>query len=110
MNMGTNAIASILRDLTKALDCFYEPSPFDIQRDEMLTREEVCNRLKIHSNTLKGWIKKGKFPEPLDINGTQRWPTSLINARIYEDNPQLREREHLMAEARRISENSGSAT
>ena len=107
--MGTNAIGDILRDLTKALDCFYDQLPFDIKRDEILTTDEVCERLKIHRNTLNGWIRKGTFPEPLNIAGQQRWTTSLINARIYEDNPQLREREHLMAEARRISEKSGAA-
>ncbi len=101
--MNPNAIASILRDLTKVLDCFYEPLPFDIKRDEMLTMDEVCQRLKIHRNTLVGWLKKGSFPEPIDVSGQKRWPTSMINARIYEDNPHLREKEYLMKQAQRIS-------
>ena len=101
--MGTNAITEILLDLTKALDNFSGQLPFDIKRDEMLTMDEVCHRLKVHRNTLTGWIKKGAFPEPLNIAGQQRWSTSLINSRIYEDNPQLRERENLMAQARKVS-------
>ncbi|MBO9497788.1 helix-turn-helix domain-containing protein, partial [Thalassotalea sp. G20_0] len=101
--MNQNAIANILRDLTKVLDCFYEPLPFDIKRDEMLTMDEVCHRLKIHRNTLRGWLKKGSFPAPIDVSGQQRWPTSMINARIYEDNPHLREQEYLMVQAQRIS-------
>lgn len=107
--MSTNAISDILFELTEALNKLSSQSSFDITRDEMLTMDEVCNRLKIHRNTLTGWIKKGAFPEPLNIAGQQRWSTSLINARIYEDNPQLREREYLMAEARRISEKTGAA-
>lgn len=102
--MRVNAIGDVLRDLTKILDCFVnEPLPFDIKRDEMLTMDEVCARLKITRVTLSAWMKAGKFPEALTIAGTKRWPTSLINSRIYEDNPQLRERENLMAQARKVS-------
>lgn len=107
--MSTTAIGDLLQELTDALNRFSSQLPFDIQRDEMLTMDEVCARLKIHRNTLNGWVKKGAFPEPISIGGQQRWSSSLINARIYEDNPQLREREHLMAEARRIAENTGAA-
>ena len=107
--MGTNAIGDILLELTQALNNISSQLPFDIKRDEMLTMDEVCLRLKIHRNTLTGWIKKGTFPEPINVSGQQRWSSSLINARIYEDNPQLREREHLMAEARRITKKSGAA-
>ena len=107
--MGTNAIGDILLELTQALNNITSQLPFDIKRDEMLTMDEVCHRLKVHRNTLTGWIKKGAFPEPLNIAGQQRWSTSLINAQIYEDNPKLREREYLMAEARRISEKAGAA-
>lgn len=107
--MSTNAISDILLELTQALNNISSQSSFDIARDEMLTMDEVCNRLKIHRNTLTGWIKKGLFPKPINVSGQQRWSSSLINARIYEDNPQLREREHLMAEARRITKKSGAA-
>ena len=107
--MGANAIGDILLELTQALNNISSQFPFDIKKDEMLTMDEVCHRLKVHRNTLTGWIKKGAFPEPLNIAGQQRWSTSLINARIYEDNPQLREREHLMDEARRITKKSGAA-
>lgn len=102
--MRKNAIEDILRDLTKVLDCFVDtPLPFDIKRDEMLTMDEVCARLKITRATLSAWLKSGKFPKALTIAGKKRWPTSLINARIYEDNPHLREREHLMIQAQKVS-------
>lgn len=107
--MSTNAISDILLELTQALNNISSQLPFDIKRDEMLTMDEVCLRLKIHRNTLTGWIKKGAFPEPINVGGQQRWSSSLINARIYEDNPQLRDREHLMAEALRITKKTSTA-
>lgn len=109
IKMSTTAIAEILRELSNALVPFDDLTPFDIRRDEMLTTKEVCSSLKIDRTTLYRWLNSGKFPEPININGKKRWPSSLINARIYEDNPQLREREHLMAEARRITKKSGAA-
>ena len=65
--------------------------------------DEVCARLKITRGTHTAWLKAGKFPEALTIAGKKRWPTSLINSRIYEDNPQLMEPENLMAQARKVS-------
>ena len=52
--MGTNAIGDILLELTQALNNISSQLPFDIKRDEMLTMDEVCLRLKIHRNTLTG--------------------------------------------------------
>ena len=104
--MDGNAIKAVIMEVVNAIkvDSY---QAFDIQRDEMLTMDDVCHRLKVHRNTLSGWLKSGKFPQPIIVCGQKRWSSSSINARLYEENPHLREREHLLAEARRISCNSG---
>ncbi len=100
--MDGNAISRLLSQLSEILKL--DPhQAFDIKHDEMLTMDELCQRLKIHRNTLSGWLKAGKFPKPVTICGQKRWPSSYVNASVYEENPQLREREHLIAEASRIS-------
>lgn len=90
-------------ELMHALNGYSKDGSFDIKTDEMLTKDEVCQRLKVTRNTLTNWVKRGDFPEALSIGGQQRWPCSLINARIMEDNPKLHERNRLIAEARRIT-------
>lgn len=109
--MDENAISSFLTELKKTIQVDYYQA-FDIQRDEMLTMDDVCNRLQVHRNTLSGWLKSGKFPKPITVCGQKRWSSSSINSAIYEENPHLREREHLLAEARRVScnDNHGSVS
>ncbi len=102
--MSHNAIGEILNELFQAIGQLADnPSTFDINQDKLLSTEDVCQQFRITRHTLNTWIKKGNFPAPISIGNVKRWPTSLINARIYEDNPQLRERENLMAQARKIS-------
>ena len=109
--MSRNAINEILNDLFQAIGQLAEPtSTFDINRDELLSTEEVCQRFRITRNTLNKWINKGQFPEPVFIGNVKRWPTSVINARIYEDNPQLRARENLMLQARRVAGSDATKT
>ena len=100
--MDANAIENLIKKLIQMVSDDTTQA-FDITRDEMLTMDEVCDRLKVHRNTLSAWIKAGKFPKSVSICGQKRWPSSSINSSVYEENPHLREREHLMAEARRIS-------
>lgn len=109
--MSRNAIGEILNDLFQAIGQLAEPtSTFDINRDELLSTEEVCQRFGITRTTLSNWIKKGEFPEPVFIGTVKRWPTSLINARIYEDNPHLRARENLMLQAKRVAGSDATKT
>ena len=109
--MDGNAIKAVVMEVVNAIkvDSY---QAFDIQRDEMLTMDDVCQRLQVHRNTLSGWIKSGKFPKPITICGQKRWSSSSINTTVYEENPHLRERDHLLAEARRVSCNTsqGSVT
>ena len=100
--MDANAISNFLKELTNAIQVDSYQA-FDIQRDEMLTMDDVCKRLQVHRNTLSGWLKTGKFPKPIMVCGQKRWSSSSINSAIYEENPHLRERDHLLAEARRVS-------
>lgn len=76
---------------------------FDIARDEILTADEVSTRLKFSKRALQEWIKQGKFPQPIQMGGKKVWTSSLINNYVYEENPQLRDRDRLLSEARRIS-------
>ncbi len=102
--MSRNAIGEILNDLFEAIGQLAEPtSTFDINRDELLNTDEVCQRFRITRTTLSKWIKKGDFPNPVFIGNVKRWPTSLINARIYENNPHLRARENLLLQAKRVA-------
>ncbi len=109
--MSRNAIGEILSDLFQAIGKLADDtSTFDISRDELLSLDDVCQRFRITRTTLNNWIKKGDFPEPVIIGNMKRWPTSLINARIYEDNPQLRARENLLLQARRVSGSDATKT
>ena len=105
--MDGHAIDSFMKQLTEVIKLQFETPDavrtVDIKRDEMLTMDEVCARFRIHRNTLTGWLKAKKFPSPIVICGQKRWPSSVINNCIYEENPHLHERDHLIAEARRIS-------
>ena len=100
--MDSNAIFQLLGQISEAIQQSTDPT-FDIKKDSMMTMDQVCHRIGVHRNTLFGWIKSGKFPQPIMVCGQKRWSSSSINQRIYEDNPHLRQQEHLMAEARRIS-------
>ncbi len=107
--MDANAINKLLSEIANVIKVDTHQA-FDIQRDEMLTMDDVCKRLQVHRNTLSGWLKSGKFPKPITVCGQKRWSSSSINTAIYEENPHLRERDHLLAEARRVScnDNQGS--
>lgn len=103
--MDGNAIHNLLSELADLIKINQDDShkAFDFQRDELLTADQVCERLQITTRTLNNRLKSGTVPEPLMVCGSRRWSSSSITKRVYEDNPQLRERDHLLAEARRIS-------
>ncbi|WP_145912582.1 helix-turn-helix transcriptional regulator [Endozoicomonas montiporae] len=72
----------------------------DIRIDEFLTRDEVCDRLKVTRETLRKRIRSGEFPEAVKVAGQERWPTSLINQHIYKTNHHLTASRDLRNEAR----------
>ena len=72
----------------------------DIRLDEFLTRDDVCDRLKITRETLRKRIRSGEFPEAVTVAGQERWPTSLINQHIYKTNRHLTASRDLRDEAR----------
>jgi predicted DNA-binding transcriptional regulator AlpA len=49
--------------------------------DNLLSKDEVCERLKISKATLDRYRKTGRFPEPTHEN-PNRWPSSLVAAYI----------------------------
>lgn len=40
---------------------------------ELLTKKQVAQALKIHIDTLRRWVKDGRFPPPAVIGGRPRW-------------------------------------
>ena len=47
--------------------------------DELLTREQLCERLQISKDTLYGLERVGKAPPKIKIGGTVRYPKSLLD-------------------------------
>ena len=44
-----------------------------------LNLDDITNSLKINEDTLRRWIKEGKFPRPLRVNDrTSLWSYALI--------------------------------
>ena len=39
------------------------------ESSDLVTFNQVANRLKIHRTTLHRWIKRGDFPKPVKLNG-----------------------------------------
>lgn len=110
--MDGNAIHNLLSELVDLIKINQDNShnAFDFQRDELLTADQVCDRLQITPRTLNNRLKTGTVPKPLIVCGSRRWSSFSITKRVYEDNPQLREHEHLLAEARRISCNNNQGS
>ncbi len=46
--------------------------------DALLTREEAAQRLAVSKRTLEREIARGKFPRPLKIGRSSRWPASDV--------------------------------
>lgn len=100
--MDGNATVVLLKQI---IDLLRQNSghAFNISKDEVLTLKELSQRLKISTSAIEQRVKSGKFPSPAYIGGKRMWTTSMINMHVYEENPHLRERDHLLAEARRIT-------
>ena len=48
-------------------------------KENYLNIDDITNSLKINEDTLRKWIKEGKFPQPLRINDrTTLWSYALI--------------------------------
>ena len=48
-------------------------------KENYLNIDDITNSLKISEDTLKEWIKAGKFPRPLRVNDrTTLWSYALI--------------------------------
>ena len=48
-------------------------------KENYLNIDDITNSLKISEDTLKEWIKAGKFPRPLRVNDrTTLWSYTLI--------------------------------
>lgn len=50
----------ISQDVKRQLDAFKKDLAFEQANDELLTREETCQFLKINSSTLWAWTNKNK--------------------------------------------------
>ena len=48
-------------------------------KENYLNIDDITNSLRINEDTLRKWIKEGKFPQPLRINErTTLWSYALI--------------------------------
>ena len=48
-------------------------------KENYLNIDDITNSLKINEDTLREWIKAGKFPRPLRVNDrTTLWSYTLI--------------------------------
>lgn len=47
--------------------------------EALLTRNEAAQRLAISNRTLEREIARGKFPRPLKIGRSSRWPASDVS-------------------------------
>ena len=48
-------------------------------KENLLNIDDITNSLKISEDTLREWIKAGKFPRPLRVNDrTTLWSYALI--------------------------------
>ena len=63
--------------------------PVDVNKEDLLTRKEVATLFRISDKTASRRQKEGCWPESIEINGTEYWPTSFINKYVLEQNPQL---------------------
>jgi excisionase family DNA binding protein len=62
---------------------------FDVQKDDFLTREQLCKKLGIATVTLRRRIKSGEAPPFVKIGGEIRFPTHLVNQWLHEKYPVL---------------------
>ena len=54
-------------------------SPVRPADDEYLTRDEVCERLKISKRTLWEWTRAGIAPPRIKVGGTLRFPKASLD-------------------------------
>ena len=87
-------LATILQKLT-------ECDGVDVRHDQLYSRKQVMKLLDISRFTLDKVLASGDFPKPIKVAGQDRWPSSLINRHIRQNNTQLKQDEELMAEAAR---------
>lgn len=51
------------------------------EQDRLITIKDMCALINRNRRTLWSWVKNGKFPEPLRINGrTVGWRASSYQA------------------------------
>lgn len=48
--------------------------------EQFLKIEEVADRLHVHANTVRSWLKNGRFPNSIKIDTVIRIPVSDIEA------------------------------
>lgn len=87
-------LASLLQKLT-------ESDGVDIRHDQLYSRRQVMELLDISRFTLDKVLANGDFPKPIKVAGQNRWPSSVINQHIRQNNTQLQQHDELMAQARK---------
>lgn len=90
-------LALLLQKLT-------ETDGVDIRHDQLYSRKEVMKLLDISRFTMDRVLKAGEFPEPIKVAGQDRWPSSVINQHIRQNNQQLQAQEELKSQALRALE------
>ena len=68
-----------------------DEKPFDISKDQLITKNNVCQVMSISLSTLERMIKAGAFPDaPFTVAGMKRWNKTTVNEWI---NNQMKEKE-----------------
>jgi predicted DNA-binding transcriptional regulator AlpA/predicted GIY-YIG superfamily endonuclease len=55
-------------------ESFPPHKPFDLrQKTELANRRELAGKLGVGTITVSNWVKKGAFPRPINVAGTDYW-------------------------------------
>ena len=61
----------------------------DISKHELYTQEELCEKLKITRQTFHKYKKKGLVPPHIEVLGRERYPVTIVNEWLKQNNPLL---------------------
>lgn len=51
--------------------------------EQLFSLQEVADLLQLHPDTIRGWIRAGRFPRPIELTAkVKRWRSSDIEAFI----------------------------
>ncbi|MCW5686553.1 MAG: AlpA family phage regulatory protein [Pseudolabrys sp.] len=58
------------------------PAQTSLQDDRLLSRKEICAFLGVSYTTVWSWMRAGKFPRSIDLNGIPKWRESDVRRAV----------------------------